>query len=433
MVSRLTVTAYNVRFGDALLISVPERRKGGELVRHILIDVGNVLAGPGSDDAVYRNVVQDILDRLDGSPVDLYVMTHEHLDHVQGLLAAEKLGLTVPVDYAWLTASAREGYYDRFPEARKRLDLYRAEYERIRLAVARLGLLSLDPIRAFIDNNNPRSTAACVRYLRKVAAKKTSYVHRRFRLIPGKHHPFREAQLSIWAPELDTSAYYGRVRPLTPVTPFSPDTQAEPLRPPSGVDPEGFRVLVDFLQSGIGDNVLAIDRAANNTSLVLELEWRGWRLLFPGDAELKSWWMMHQRRQLSRDLLGKHVQPGGEELAHLDEHTAHANRQRAEGRGDVAQPVGARALHPFAKAQARQDQLPGDQRDEYADEEQNDTTVACAEHSSVWGSPEKWAGRSPTSQGGSPRGQLSAHYRRCQALRSGCGRRSSRTTRPSCW
>jgi hypothetical protein len=274
MVSRLTVTAYNVRFGDALLISVPERRDGGELVRHILLDVGNGLAGPGSDDAVYRNVVQDILDRLDGSPVDLYVMTHEHLDHVQGLLAAEKLGLTVPVDYAWLTASAREGYYDRFPEARKRLDLYRAEYERIRLAVARLGLLSLDPIRAFIDNNNPRSTAACVRYLRKVAAKKTSYVHRQFRMIPGKHHPFREAQLSIWGPELDTSAYYGRVRPLMPVTASSPETRAEPLRPPPGVDPEGFRVLVDFLQSGVGDNVLAIDRAANNTSVVLELEWR---------------------------------------------------------------------------------------------------------------------------------------------------------------
>jgi len=83
-----------------------------------------------------------------------------------------------------------------------------------------------------------------------------------------------------------------------PVTPSPPETRAEPLRPPPGVDPEGFRVLVDFLQSGIGDNVLAIDRAANNTSVVLELEWRGWRLLFPGDAELKSWWMMHQRRQL---------------------------------------------------------------------------------------------------------------------------------------
>ena len=95
MVSRLTVTAYNVRFGDALLISVPERCDGGELVRHVLIDVGNVLAGPGSDDAVYRTVVQDILDRIDGKPVDLYVMTHEHLDHVQGLLAAQKLGLSV--------------------------------------------------------------------------------------------------------------------------------------------------------------------------------------------------------------------------------------------------------------------------------------------------------------------------------------------------
>jgi beta-lactamase superfamily II metal-dependent hydrolase len=47
-------------------------------------------------------------------------------------------------------------------------------------------------------------------------------------------------------------------------------------------------------RQGFGDNLLAIDRAANNTSVVFQLEWRGWRLLFTGDAERRSWKTMNK-------------------------------------------------------------------------------------------------------------------------------------------
>ena len=39
----------------------------------------------------------------------------------------------------------------------------------------------------------------------------------------------------------------------------------------------------------MGTRIREIDAANNNTSVVIEIEWRGWRLLFPGDAELRSW------------------------------------------------------------------------------------------------------------------------------------------------
>ncbi|MGU3497628.1 hypothetical protein [Mycobacterium sp. C31M] len=42
------------------------------------------------------------------------------------------------------------------------------------------------------------------------------------------------------------------------------------------------------------DNLVTIDKAANNTSVVLALEWRGWRLLFAGDAEERSWKTMER-------------------------------------------------------------------------------------------------------------------------------------------
>ena len=47
----LRVRAYNVRFGDALLVTVPDRdpATGTTTTRNILIDVGNVLNKEGGD------------------------------------------------------------------------------------------------------------------------------------------------------------------------------------------------------------------------------------------------------------------------------------------------------------------------------------------------------------------------------------------------
>ena len=297
----LRVRVYNVRFGDAILVSVPDRvRPGKTETRHILIDVGNVLGGEGGVDALFRPVVQNICDVLAGRPLDFYVMTHEHIDHVQGLpYAAEKLGLKLDVQYAWLTASAAEDYYERHPEAKKRrLELLR-EYEAIASFLQAAPERETSAIHALMANNNPRDTSQCVAYLRKLAAK-TSYVYRGCDL--AGTHPFREARLQVWAPEEDTASYYGILQPtalgVSPGEGASARlTLAEPL-PPSGVDAGAFYNLVEMRRRGCGDNLLAIDKAANNTSVVFCLEWRGWRLLFPGDAELRSWRMMDRQGML---------------------------------------------------------------------------------------------------------------------------------------
>ena len=47
-------------------------------------------------------------------------MTHEHLDHVKGLLASNRAGVDLAARYAWLTASADPTYYERYPEARSK-------------------------------------------------------------------------------------------------------------------------------------------------------------------------------------------------------------------------------------------------------------------------------------------------------------------------
>lgn len=289
----LTVVAYNVLFGDAILICIPDRSGRKTIMRHVLIDVGNVLGGPEDNTYVFRSVVKDINRRLDGRPIDLYVMTHEHMDHVQGLLCAYKDRQQLPrIDHAWLTASSSASYYKQFSRAAKQRSLHLAAFDRVQRIAQQRDILGVAPVQAFLDNNDPRRTADCVAFLRRVARKKTSYVHRDFKPVAGKTHPFREATFSIWAPEHDTSSYYGRMRPVMEQTP------EQKLAAPEGVDQKAFERLVDFSRTGLGDEMLAIDRAANNTSVVFSIKWRGWRLLFSGDAELRSWKTMERQQVL---------------------------------------------------------------------------------------------------------------------------------------
>jgi hypothetical protein len=217
-------------------------------------------------------------------------MTHEHMDHVQGLLRAHANGEQLPViEHAWLTASAEEDYYERFPDAATQRARHLAAYERVKEIANQRGL-SAAPVKAFLENNNPNHTAHCVAFLRSLARRHTSYVHRGF--VPSaKHRPFREAKFSVWAPERDTTAYYGRLRPVMKAS-------KRRIAAPYGVDQGAFDALLTFARSGLGDEMLSIDRAANNTSVVFELEWRGWRLLFSGDAETKSWDTMVRHDQV---------------------------------------------------------------------------------------------------------------------------------------
>jgi beta-lactamase superfamily II metal-dependent hydrolase len=349
---KLRVRVYNVRFGDAILISIPDEGPDGIETQHILIDFGNValVSGPGGFDEVFAPVITDIMSVLDGKPLDLYIMTHEHLDHVQGpLYSALKLGQRLKARYAWLTASAARDYYDTHPESKKKtltlVDTYR-EIKNFCLALyggekglmaaatraeagdassasesqaaAMLATLLLNNnilenrmgITAATDPFKPTNatrTAHCVEFLRSIApAENTTYVHRGIDL-EGRH-PFNEVKFDILAPEEDTSVYYRTPQPMAlGVALAARPTDAGQLivpKPPSGVDAGAFYSLVETRRQGFSDNLLAIDAAANDTSVVFRMEWRGWKLLFPGDAELRSWRRMGSVKPEGSDQIG---------------------------------------------------------------------------------------------------------------------------------
>ena len=284
--SELRVRVYNVHFGDGILLTIDEPSGSHSL----LIDVGNLLGGSDAagDDAIFEAVVKDILAELGGRPVDLYVLSHEHLDHAQGLfLASTRFDLTVPVNRVWLTASAALDYYDRFPDAQQRKIA-----EDTFAAALRLMADGDEQMSALYLNNNPTSTRQCIDYLRSLAGA-AEYVFR------GQAAALGTANVRVLAPEEDATLYYGAGLGLAPGIATTGAGTADVVAPPPGVDAGVYADLLAKRRASVGGNMLAIDKANNNTSVVVELEWQGWRLVFPGDAEQASWWMMGSRKLLN--------------------------------------------------------------------------------------------------------------------------------------
>lgn len=305
--SDLRVRVYNVRFGDAVLVTIPDEDNGAEVERNILFDFGNALGTEGGQDVVFEPVIDDIIAVLAGKPLDLYVMTHEHLDHVQGLFyASERLQKQLPgVKQAWLTGSADPHYYDedKHPDARKKKIAALAAYSTVapRLA-ATAGRSPLADV--LMATNDTSTTSKCIDFLRTLTgAEDLHYVDRTTNLAPLQPAPGSGAVISLWAPEEDTSDYYGSFTTLantlasaaTATPPAADEDEAgvgeaalEP-KPLAGIDAGAFYNLLDVRHGNGASTLLQIDRASNNTSVVLCLEWNGWRLLFPGDAEKRSW------------------------------------------------------------------------------------------------------------------------------------------------
>lgn len=305
MAQDLRIRVYNVLFGDAVLLTIPEHDEAGrDVTVNVLIDVGNALAGQGGGNAVFKAVLEDIRRQTGGAPLDLYVMTHEHMDHVQGLLhGATKLDIEFKARHLWMTASSEgPAYYARFPKAKRKRLAALAAYDGVAAFLAKRATPAPAGVQALLALNNAQSAKDCVEHIsrRGLDGVGPRYVHRASDV--AGHHPFRRTGVRLLAPEEDTSIYYGALPPRTlgalfdETVPGAHDAGA--LTPPPGVSAGHFFDLIAFRSSGMMANLKTIDKAANNSSLAIEFEWNGWRLLFPGDAEEKSWEMMDRNGAL---------------------------------------------------------------------------------------------------------------------------------------
>lgn len=291
MARKIRIRMYQLGFGDCYLVSVPD----GTKTRHICVDFGNV-AGKGGGNAPFQMIAEDIEKETNGH-LDVAVMTHEHLDHMEGYYHQRKIFNRMTVDWVWMSIPSDPDYYDDFPNARpvKKLqnltDAFHRQAMRRRVNLAS----SFDTL---LRNN--LSNVDRIEYLRNLPKKGVLYL-RRGNSLRGK--PFRNVKGRVMAPEKDMSVYYGGVRgqhlnhminSLTVAAGGSGDNRWEfphvnrSPKPPQLSDSDWGRLRGSIMRGAV-EGVRTIDRAKNNTSLVFQLSVGRRNLLFTGDAELESW------------------------------------------------------------------------------------------------------------------------------------------------
>ncbi len=293
MPSELNVYAYNVRFGDCILVEMIDGTKRS----FILVDAGNWQRGQAGSNQPLLDALKDIRART-GGRIDLYVMTHEHMDHVEGLRAADAQGCRFSIGTVWMTASSEPGYYDTFTDARNQKKKLQDTVDAFQALSASSFSEELKALFEFYA----ASTADCVEFIRKAGTNGTHYVYRGCDL-SGKN-PLPNGRISILAPEQDSAVYYRSLSASFPYHGVAPTetppvaANAPPL-PPPGVDGGAFYELIGRMDGSYSESAFAIDKAGNNTSVVFELTWRGRRLLFTGDAEQANWQQIVDKASLS--------------------------------------------------------------------------------------------------------------------------------------
>ncbi|MFN2297428.1 MAG: MBL fold metallo-hydrolase [Anaerolineales bacterium] len=301
-----TVRVYNIRFGDCFLVSIPAA--GGE--KHILIDFGNasgaVKGGGGAND-VFRPIVEDILQRTNGR-VDLVILTHEHLDHLEGFYSERRRFDRIQVGDVWFPIMSEPHYYEDNPQCEP-------------LKKARLGLLGYmqrwgemgrldavpEDIRLMMQNNVlDLSNQDRVKYLRGLPGS-SSHVHYIHRGVGTRRiHGLGDAvKIEVLAPEKDASVYYPQrdsafwkkaVCRLGTADVKSLDIPSyKAPAAPSHMAQDEFEHLREDISEIDMNDMLAIDKAANNTSLVLRIRIGRKTMLFTGDAEAESWAIMKEK------------------------------------------------------------------------------------------------------------------------------------------
>lgn len=293
----IQIRAYNVLFGDCILVSWDE--DDGEY--HAWIDFGNFHNDPN---AVFRTVYNDVLERT-GGLLDLVVITHRHMDHLEGFHSLRRdfkrdftiarlwhTHVTSSVDDqlkiaqdkidALLPLAARQG---DGPLAR----IYRNNF-------GDLGLTTKDRMQAILDT---------------LPHEKAFKIHRHKSLKTAMPPGVKKLKIDVLAPERNSRKYLSPLQHALKSrdrldsyfkTKAGRGARAgdDPFVLPRGsaaADSELIK-LADFarvrrkLQTGGMDLLSAANKTRNDTSIVMTLTYENRRFLFTGDAEEKSWAIM---------------------------------------------------------------------------------------------------------------------------------------------
>jgi hypothetical protein len=318
--------AYNVGFGDCLLLSLTY---DDATKRHVLIDFGSTerptSAAPGHMKRIAENIAAETDNKL-----DVLIATHRHADHISGF-GDSKAGPIIEalrpdvVIQPWtedpdLETDAREPAAAAAANGHAALRRSLSNMQAFAAGARAEGLRLRDAPKfprgvaerlAFLGETNLKNKAAVNALIRM--GKRTRAVYAKFGddlgiddLLPGVTvevlgPPTLEQQpaLADYADKHDdywlAAAGWGRAVEAGRATADDLGEHLAPLFPDAVSDsiPPAAQWLIPRLNRSYAEEMLSLlrimDKVLNNTSLILLFNIGGTSLLFPGDAQIENW------------------------------------------------------------------------------------------------------------------------------------------------
>lgn len=301
----VTIRMYNVGFGDAFLILIPD----GKRHRRILVDCGSIEASEvgGPMKGIVRQIIADVTDE-DGIPrIDVVVATHRHKDHVSGF--ADPAWNSVEVKEVWLPWTE----HPTDLEARRIREIQSKLAFGLNTALAMVGTLDQSDKQLKVA----RDLVANALMLSNDSAMKTLHSgflgspERRFLPLVGKESrlihsdALPKVKVHVLGPSRDPEIIrdmdppkgesFLRIRSaftennaVSPA-PFSPEFRLDKstggwVFPAIDQDEIGRAGALSELAVAV-----ALDKAVNGTSLMILIDIAGTFFLFPGDAQWGTW------------------------------------------------------------------------------------------------------------------------------------------------
>jgi beta-lactamase superfamily II metal-dependent hydrolase len=310
----IKVRMYNVGFGDAFLVRIPD----GAKERRILFDCGSVessVAG-GSMGGIVNRIISDATDSDGVARIDVVVATHRHKDHVSGF--ADAAWSKVHVREVWLpwTEHPSDVEARRIREVQSRLAMgLNQALATAQPAIGAEAQRQFDVARDVVANALMLSNDAAMRTLhggfagtpvRRFFPEVNDPDDKPVRLVetpalPGvKVHVLGPSRDPDVIRDMDPPKGQGYLRLLGAAPRLNDGSEAKmrPFAPEFVVDGAAvpWQLSAHELQlinsAGVMTEMavaVALDKAVNGTSLVLLLEVAGTLLLFPGDAQWGTW------------------------------------------------------------------------------------------------------------------------------------------------
>lgn len=303
---QVTIRMYNVGFGDAFLVLIPD----GEQQRRILFDCGSIEASPGiTMSRIVDRIVSDVTDADGVARIDVVVATHRHKDHVSGF--GNAAWDAVEVKEVWMpwTEHPTDAEARRIRDVQSRLAL--GLDAALTLRAASLGAAEKKEMARYQDIVANALMLSNDKAMKTLHSGFAGSAERRF--LPTKEADSRKIETNVLPGVkihvLGPSRKSDVIRDMDPPKGESYLRMADAIEAETGLPPAPFSSefwLSEYTGSGTLPQedfaeiqrasslsefavAVALDKAVNGTSLMLILEISGTFLLFPGDAQWGTW------------------------------------------------------------------------------------------------------------------------------------------------